>query len=407
MASMSPGTALPGWDISAHKLWENAQQPAAIQAVIDRLNVYGPSKPVALSLQLAYYFFLRNDYQAAVALLEYQSTQTPEHFETALNLAVCYGRLGRHADAVAHAQAILARAPDNILALDILASSLHKLGRDAESGAAGTRALEVKDRASHAPEASWRLPAENARDYARGANGQPGKIDVIACSLWGQEPRYLRGALRNLLLAPDLYPNWRMRFYVDSSVPGEFIELLDRLGAQVLVQPDGESLRQKLCWRFQVANDASVGHFLVRDVDSVIGVREVQAVAEWLASDAWFHVIRDWWTHTDLVLAGMWGGVAGVLPPLTTMLADYAPQAAETTNIDQWFLRDRVWSYLRQSCLAHDRCFRMAGSTCLPGPTPAGDYHIGQDEYAVRRNEQECFLRAWIARYPCLGTLAA
>jgi hypothetical protein len=35
--------------------------------------------------------------------------------------------------------------------------------------------------------------------------------------------------------------------------------------------------------------------------------------------------IRDGWTHTDLMLAGMWGGVAGALPDLQTQADRYVP----------------------------------------------------------------------------------
>ena len=165
-----------------------------------------------------------------------------------------------------------------------------------------------------------------------------------------------------------------------------------------------DAMREKLCWRFQVANDAGVGYFLVRDVDAVIDQREAQAVEAWLRSGKWFHSIRDWWTHTDVILAGMWGGVAGVLPTMTTMLAKYRSRDVETPNIDQWFLRDRIWAFVRKSCLVHDRCFRPAGAERLP-PVPDDERHIGQDEYAARGPEQERLLRAWITEYPCLGPL--
>jgi len=127
-------------------------------------------------------------------------------------------------------------------------------------------------------------------------------------------------------------------------------------------------------------------------------------VEAWLRSGKWFHSIRDWWTHTDLILAGMWGGVAGVLPTMTTMLAKYRSRDVETPNIDQWFLRDRIWAFVRKSCLVHDRCFRPAGAEPLP-PVPHDERHIGQDEYAARGPEQERLLRAWITEYPCLGPL--
>ena len=88
---------------------------------------------------------------------------------------------------------------------------------------------------------------------------------MIAFSIWGSNPRYLRGALRNALLIPDLYPDWQARFHLDTTVPLEFRELLQSLGAEVRLMHAGQSMRQKLCRRFQVANDRAVGRFLVRD----------------------------------------------------------------------------------------------------------------------------------------------
>jgi tetratricopeptide (TPR) repeat protein len=91
-----------------------------------------------------------------------------------------------------------------------------------------------------------------------------------------------------------------------------------------------------------------------------------------------------------------------------TMLAQaarYRSQNAETPNVDQWFLRDRVWAFVRQSCLVHDRCFRPHGAEPLPAPAESDDRHIGQDESAARAAEQEHFLREWIEKYPCLGPL--
>ena len=195
------------------------------------------------------------------------------------------------------------------------------------------------------------------------------------------------------------------RFYIDVTVPPDFVALIRRIGADVVVAERAHAMREKLCWRFQVANDPGVGYFLVRDADAVIGRREAQAVEAFLHSGKWFHSIHDWWTHTDLMLAGLWGGVAGVLPNLASMLAKYRSRNVETPNVDQWFLRDRVWAFVRQSCLVHDRCFRPPGAVPLPAPANAGDRHIGQDEYAVRAPDQERLLRSWIDECASLGPL--
>ena len=40
----------------------------------------------------------------------------------------------------------------------------------------------------------------------------PSALENIAFSLWGDNRRYLDGAVRNARLAPDMYPGWRCRF---------------------------------------------------------------------------------------------------------------------------------------------------------------------------------------------------
>jgi hypothetical protein len=392
-----------GWHAQSHRFWMQGQRAEAIQATINQLNTLGQEKPPPLVLQLTYYLFLIGDYQSAVRVLEHQVATSPGDPQALLNLAVCCSRLPRHADAIRHAEAVLAVEPENVVAWDVLAKSRFALGSRAQAVAAGTQALVLKDRRCRGAAENWSLPAENPRTYARA----PGKRDVIAFSLWGTKQRYLRGAIQNILRAREHFPGWALRFYVDDSLPPEMTRLIVELGAEVIAQPAAQSQRQKLCWRFQVANDPQVGHFMVRDVDSVLGAREARAVDAWLASRAWFHIIRDWWTHTDLILAGMWGGVAGVLPSLSSMLLSYDPGKVETPNVDQWFLGDEVWPYVRQSCLVHDRCFRAPDAVALPGPEPADGEHIGQDEFAVRRQEQEGCLKPLIERYPRLRAVLA
>lgn len=395
---MNPSTPVPkGWDAEACRLWAAGAQADAISLVVTRLNALRP-QPVPLAMQLSYYLIMRNDYRSGATVLANILKTHPDYAEARINLAVCHSRGGDPSLAVAEAERVLATQPDNALALDILTSAYAKLGKLEQSRQAGSEALALKDRAAGPAPEGWRLPDMPAGAFAL----RPGKRHVLSFSLWGANPRYLRGALRNALLAPDLYPGWVCRFHLDDTVPADFTATLRALGADVVVEAPGQSMRQKLCWRFRCANEADVGFFLVRDVDSVINVREREAVAAWMASGKWFHVMRDWWTHTDLILAGMWGGVAGALPDLAVLLQRYNSGKAETPNIDQWFLRDRVWPLIRGSVAVHDRCFSPPGALPFPGPVPAGNYHVGQDEYAVRADRQEQLLAAWIDRLPCL-----
>lgn len=382
-----------GWHADAERQWRRGERLPAIQAAVQGLNQLGPDKPAPRLLQLGYYLFLINDHAGAATVFGQLLQREPQHHEALVNLAVCRQRLGQHAEVIGLTERVLAAQPGLALAHDLRAKSLFNLGRLGEAAEAGTLALQAKDRAL--PVSGWQPPAGTAAAHAAG------RPDVIALSLWGGQPRYLRGVLRNALLLPDLYPGWTLRLYADDSVPPPFLALLRTLLVDVRLEAPGQSLRQRLCWRFQVANDPAVGRFLVRDGDAVFSLREAQAVQAWIASDRWFHVIRDWWTHTDLILAGLWGGVAGVLPDLSTLLAGYDSGKAETPNIDQWFLRDRVWPLLRPHTLVHDRLFRMAGSQ--PLPEPVGPQHIGQDEATAHPQHQARLLAAWIRELPCLS----
>ena len=44
-------------------------------------------------------------------------------------------------------------------------------------------------------------------------------MKLITFSLWGQDPKYTHGALRNAELAKEIYPGWKCRFYLGASVP--------------------------------------------------------------------------------------------------------------------------------------------------------------------------------------------
>jgi len=50
---------------------------------------------------------------------------------------------------------------------------------------------------------------------------------IIAFSLWGNNPKYTIGAIRNAQLLTTIYPGWSAWFYCGSSVPQEIVEFLN------------------------------------------------------------------------------------------------------------------------------------------------------------------------------------
>ncbi|ODS24458.1 hypothetical protein AB835_03745 [Candidatus Endobugula sertula] len=378
------------WLPHVHEIWTSGDRNNAIKTVVNELNFITEKKPKCLLLQLAFYLFLSKNFLSASTVFKNALAEYPDDKEILLNTVISLSRAEQHKEAITYATQLLRTDPQNDIGWDCITKSYHAVNDKERASRAGTNSLLIKDSKSGEENPKWKLPSSSIDDFI----GK--KKKVISFSLWGNHQRYIFGALRNLLLAPDLYPDWEIWIYLDNSVPEPFIDIFKHLGATILLQTNPKTEREKLCWRFKVANHPDIGYFMVRDIDSVFSLREVNAVQQWLDSDKWFHIIRDYWTHTDLILAGLWGGVAGVLPNLQQLLTKYQPDIVDTPNIDQWFLRDCIWRYVKTSCMIHDRCFRQKGSIPLPGPEPKGNIHVGSNEFAQRPDFQKNILSPWI-----------
>ena len=377
------------WNAEAQAHWLAGKRTEAITATLAALNAATPWD-ADLALQAAYYLFLVGDYPIARRILEDTLPHASGRLDLLLNLGVVQHRTKDYRAARATLEQYISLGGSDPAAFDGLSAACHLLGDDEVASSWGRRAIEEKTRL-----AAERAPAlELAKPRKSGDK-------VIAFSLWGDNPRYLRGALQNVLRATELYPGFHCRFYVDRSVPPDLTSELEANGADVRQETD-TSQRLRLMRRFLVADDPTVAVYLVRDCDSVINPREVAAVTEWLDNGAPIHVMRDWWTHTDPMLAGMWGGRGGVLPPLEPLITSYQSALMETPNLDQWFLRDVIWPSVRSVALVHDRFFRTEGSRPFPGADPGTNAHIGQDDFAVRRQQQASELAAFKDSVPSL-----
>ncbi len=379
-----------GWVNLAHRLWLDEKRADAIQETLKRLNQQGEKKSKEIFSQLSYYLYLIKDYRSACVILQQGLSYFPTDTKMLVNIASSFSRCAEYEKAISFSNKVTSLDPTNFVAWDILAKSYSRSGEFSLAAKAGTTSLSLKDNKFGKKTLTFNLLQEPVSHYSQN------KIKVISFSLWGNNRRYLCGALRNLLLARDIYPGWELWFYIDNSVPEDFVKVILELGGKVHTQANNQTLKQKLCWRFKVANASGVGYFIIRDSDSVINVREFNAVQQWIESGKCFHIIRDWWTHTDLILAGLWGGIAGLLPDIDKMLALYHPEKMATPNIDQWFLRDKLWPYIKASCLVHDRCFTHHNSAPLPGAIPWRDKHIGQCEFSADYQYQTQFLAPWI-----------
>lgn len=331
---------------------------------------------------LSLYAYGAGDYDLALENLESLRSVFPDDSEIIENIGVILRQLGRSEEA---AKALLEAhqlGPVRPNVCDALAHTFAGLGDAKGVQEFGRLALELKDSTASKSKPLVSIPSTPPPPFSFDNK----KKNIISFSLWGDQLQYLQGALRNAALAGDLYPGWTCRFYCDDSVPSATIRQLQAFGVEIVRRPTPRSFFDGLLWRFEVAGDPGIARFLIRDCDAVINVRERVAVDEWLDSDKWFHTMRDYPSHTEVILAGMWGGVGGILPSIGTLRENFNPTNPPTRTYDQAMLRSCVWPVVRQSVLSHDSVYTgCLGSVPFPkmGKLPAGQ-HVGQNEAAAR-----------------------
>ena len=345
------------------------RRPALEDAIARTADPVGAAE---LANLLAHCCFAEQDYAAALDACRKWLELAPDNRLAKDTLLSVLSRLNRFQEVVDEATARLASEPDNARIHSALAKAFWQLGRIDEARNAGNECLRLKDGEANGPAKNLSGVEVPPFDPTN-----PDK-NLISFSLYGAAPAHCDGAVRNAMAAQFLYPEWRCRFYVDESVPKRVIDRLLKVGAKVVRVGGLPAGRFGTFWRFLVADDETVDRYLVRDCDACLNLRERAAVDAWLASDRHFHVMRDGLTHTEAMLAGMWGGVRSALPPLQQEIIEFCRTAPFSRTADQLFLREKIWPTVRQSVLAHDSEFALRDSQPFPtGLNPAGP-RVGQ-----------------------------
>ncbi|XP_069945653.1 uncharacterized protein [Cherax quadricarinatus] len=138
---------------------------------------------------------------------------------------------------------------------------------------------------------------------------------VVSLSLYGHNPEYWRGLNDIITQVGRVYPGWRVRLYTDPRGRGRILCPLLHAHAHFdvcditrLPPPLGDlSAVNPMMWRVAPLGDVQVTVLQLRDTDSMIIQREVDAVRDWLSSDKQFHIMRDHPNHDFALMGGLWG----------------------------------------------------------------------------------------------------
>lgn len=235
-------------------------------------------------------------------------------------------------------------------------------------------------------------------------------MKVISFSLWGNNPKYCVGAIRNMELARQIYPGWVARFYCAESVPYETkFAILGHTsgkphdtdtnlwqsydGLTEIFSVPGNGDWRNMFDRFLPGIDPKIDAFISRDCDSRLSLREKAAVDEWMASGELIHCMRDHPHHSVPILGGMWGMKYGAIPDYADMLRRFAKE--DRLQTDQEFLAQYVFTATRR-IMQHDNGFFTHFWGGRPFPVPRqGLEFVGQvfDENDVTVAEHQEMLR--------------
>ncbi len=183
---------------------------------------------------------------------------------------------------------------------------------------------------------------------------------------------YMLGAIVNIVEAQNIYPGWVCRFYVHTNVPIKE-KLLERDDCEVIII---ESNIPPMYWRFFVVDDPNIDLCIIRDTDSIVNIKEKNAVDEWINSNYILHTMHDHFHHARVIMGGMWGlKLKDKNINIVKKIYNYCDNKKFNWSYsdDQKFLRDYVFELYKNNVIDHNsntlpkRLFEH--SKCFPEST--------------------------------------
>jgi hypothetical protein len=191
-------------------------------------------------------------------------------------------------------------------------------------------------------------------------------MKAISYSLYGSTPMYCVGAIKNAELAQKFYPKWKCIFWHDNTVPPEYLKQLASFDNVELVDSSGMNMPGRY-WRFNCFQRKDIDIFCVRDTDSRISQREVDAVEQWMQSEKSLHIMRDHPHHNFPVMAGMWAFRNDIATwNIDKFLFPWLESHEVANKIDDTNFLTLMYRDFFNSTLVHDDWLRCQNSVKFP-----------------------------------------
>jgi len=213
---------------------------------------------------------------------------------------------------------------------------------------------------------------------------------VISFSLYGNNPTYTIGAIRNAEQAKNIYPDFECWFYIhQESVPQEIINELQKFDNVKIIFKNGDINKCKpRMWRFEAIDDPQVEIMMSRDTDSRFWLREKLAVKDWINSGKIFHIMRDHPHHNFTIQAGMFGTrKIPEIPSWKIIMDKYIKD--DKHFYDQNFLKVYIYPVIKNNSIIH-ATFNKIEPHAANFPIEYNNYYnfVGEYVYADESRNQ-------------------
>lgn len=235
--------------------------------------------------------------------------------------------------------------------------------------------------------------------------GLPLEINCLSFSLFGEQPKYLVGALKNVDLAKRLFPDYCCYFFVDASVPATYRSQLMQKDNVKVIDMEGSNIPATM-WRFTAIDFPEVKLMRCCDVDSRLDEREQSIMQYWTTAETDFLVIKDHpYGHTGFpIFAGMWGMRKTAQFQMRTLILDWLKSAQVKDLIaytaDQHFLAAVIYPLSTNSISYYDDFNLNQWSACQHIPHQRKNWRFVGEVF--NENEQRGYqwktLRGYLLR---------
>jgi hypothetical protein len=183
-------------------------------------------------------------------------------------------------------------------------------------------------------------------------------MKVFTFTLYGTNPKYVRGLHENIKIISEKFPDFKVAVFCGNDAPVHEFANYPHVVLGPAKYPDHLARLDRFC----AIDDKNVEIMIVRDSDSRINERDEWCIREFIKSPHMAHIIRDHPYHTTQIMAGLWGIKQGCIRHLDMRryidLYIQQNRHIRRQDCDQHFLRDIIYPKIVDMSLIHG-CVKM------------------------------------------------